>query len=355
MSLCERMDPDRVVVYTASMPGDLEHDATLPFPVYRDPASMLLPTPAVARRVVEVMRRHGCDRVLFGASAPLGLLAPRLRRAGARRIVALTHGHEVWWAKVPVTRQLLRRIGDSVDVLTYVSDWCRSGSHPPCHRRGCPDAAAGAGRRHREVHPGLRGSGDAQAARAPARHPGGGVHGADGAAEGPGHAGPAWPAVLAEVPDARLVLVGEGPRRSHVEELAERLGVADSVIVTGGVPWEDLPAYFDAADVFAMPCRTRVFGLEVEAFGIVFLEAAACGVPVVVGRSGGAPETVVPGETGALVDPRDPGALAGVLVGLLSRADREELGAAGRRRVAELWEWDRVAERLAVLLEVEQV
>ena len=98
-----------------------------------------------------------------------------------------------------------------------------------------------------------------------------------------------------------------------------------------------------------------VFGLEVEAFGIVFLEAAACGVPVVVGRSGGAPETVVPGETGALVDPLDPGALAGVLVGLLSRADREELGAAGRRRVAELWEWDRVAERLAVLLEVEQV
>jgi phosphatidylinositol alpha-1,6-mannosyltransferase len=110
------------------------------------------------------------------------------------------------------------------------------------------------------------------------------------------------------------VLVGEGPRRAHVEELAERLGVADSVILTGGVPWEDLPAYFDAADVFAMPCRTRVFGLEVEAFGIVFLEAAACGVPVVVGRSGGAPETVVPGE-GARSTRGTP-ALAGVLVGL---------------------------------------
>src|SRR3954449_541806 len=125
LALCEQMPPDEVVVYTASMPGGLEYDATLPFPVYRDLATTLLPTPAVARRTAEVLRRHGCDRVLFGASAPLGLLAPRLRRAGARRIVALTHGHEVWWAQAPMTRRLLRRIGDSVDVMTYVSQWCR--------------------------------------------------------------------------------------------------------------------------------------------------------------------------------------------------------------------------------------
>src|SRR4051794_39392874 len=92
LALCERMPSDEVVVYTASMPGDREYDATLPFPVYRDPATMLLPTPAVGRRTVEVLRRHRCDRVLFGASAPLGLLAPRLRSAGAQRVVALTHG-----------------------------------------------------------------------------------------------------------------------------------------------------------------------------------------------------------------------------------------------------------------------
>ena len=87
LALCERMPPDEVVVYTASMPGAQAYDAGLAFPVYRDPSSMLLPTPPVARRVVEVLRRHGCDRVVFGASAPLGLLAPALRRAGARRIV----------------------------------------------------------------------------------------------------------------------------------------------------------------------------------------------------------------------------------------------------------------------------
>lgn len=125
LALCQGLPPNEVVVYTASMPGDAEYDAGLPFPVYRDPASLLLPTPAVAHRVTGVMRRHGCDRVLFGASAPLGLLAPALRRAGARRLVALTHGHEVWWARVPGTRQVLRRVGDNVDVMTYVSEWCR--------------------------------------------------------------------------------------------------------------------------------------------------------------------------------------------------------------------------------------
>ena len=144
LSLCERLPPDEVVVYTASMPGDREYDAKLPFPVYRDPAGMLLPTPAVGRRVVEVMRRHGCDRVVFGASAPLGLLAPRLRRAGAKRLVALTHGHEVWWARVPGTRRLLRRIGDSVDVMTYVSEWCRARIAPALSADAASRERAGA-------------------------------------------------------------------------------------------------------------------------------------------------------------------------------------------------------------------
>ena len=125
LALCERMPRDEVVVYTASMPGDAEFDRTLNFPVYRDPSRILLPTPAVARRVATVFRDEGCDRVVYGASAPLGLLAPSLRRAGAVRQVALTHGHEVWWARVPIARSLLRRIGDNVDVMTYVSEWCR--------------------------------------------------------------------------------------------------------------------------------------------------------------------------------------------------------------------------------------
>lgn len=288
LSLAQNLPPDEVVVYTASMPGDLEYDAGLPFPVYRDPASMLLPTPAVARRVVDVMRRHDCDRVVFGASAPLGLLAPRLRRAGARRMVALTHGHEVWWARVPVTRQLLRRIGDSVDVMTYVSEWCRA--------RIAPALSADAATQMQRLSPGVDtdrfypgcGGGEVRerlgiprdapvvvcTARMVKR-------------KGQDTLVKAWPAVLRELPDARLLLVGDGPNRNAVERLARKLGVQESVTFTGSVPWDEVPAYTDAGDVYAMPVRSRIFGLESEAFGIVFLEAAACGLAIVAGRSGG--------------------------------------------------------------------
>jgi phosphatidylinositol alpha-1,6-mannosyltransferase len=296
-SVCEVLPVEDVVVYTASMPGDREYDAGLPYPVYRDPATMLLPTPAVGRRVVEVMRRHGCDRVIFGASAPLGLLGQRLRLAGAARLIALTHGHEVWWARVPVTRQLLRRIGSSVDVMTYVSEWCRDRIAPAL----TDDAAARMVRLSPVVdtdrfYPGC---GGAEVRRQLGISPEAPVvvctarmvkrKGQDTLVK-------AWPQVLAEIPDARLLLVGDGRYRSMVERLARRLGVRDSVIFTGSVPWEQMPAYTDAGDVFAMPVRSRLCGLEAEAFGIVFLEAAACGLPVVAGDSGGVREVVGPGS-----------------------------------------------------------
>jgi phosphatidyl-myo-inositol dimannoside synthase len=107
-SLCAGLPADQLVVYTASMPGDAVHDASLGYPVVRDRSRCLLPTPRVSRAAQEVVRRHGCDRVLFGAAAPLGLLAAGLRSAGVRRMVGLTHGHEVWWAHTPGARSLLR-------------------------------------------------------------------------------------------------------------------------------------------------------------------------------------------------------------------------------------------------------
>jgi phosphatidylinositol alpha-1,6-mannosyltransferase len=301
LELCKRMPPDEVVVYTASMPGDKEHDAGLPFPVYRDPSGMLLPTPAVGRRVAEVMRRHGCDRVVFGASAPLGLLAPRLRRAGARRIVALTHGHEVWWARVPVTRQLLRRIGDSVDVMTYVSEWCRERIATALSE----EAAAlmvrlSPGVDTDRFYPGCGGEKVRERYGIPPDAPVVVCVARMVKRKGQDTLIKAWPRVLQEVPDALLLLVGDGPQRKDLERLAQRTGVVDSVIFTGSVDWSEVPAHLDAGDVFAMPCRSRLFGLEVEAFGIVFLEAQACGLPVVAGRSGGAPEAIHP-DGGSLI------------------------------------------------------
>ena len=286
--LCDALSPEDVVVHTASMPGAEAFDRTLAYPVVRDPATTLLPTPAAGERVAATLRSFGCDRVVFGAAAPLGLLAPALRDAGARHLTAMTHGHEVWWASVPGTRGLLRRIGDSVDVLTYVSDYCRDRIEPAL-------SADGAARLTRlspnvDAHRFRPGVGGAEVRRRLAI--------ADDAPvvicvarlvrrKGQDTLVRIWPDVRARFPGAVLLLVGDGPQRARLERMVARRGLGDAVRFTGSVPWEEVPAHLDAADVFAMPCRDRRFGLEVEAFGIVFLEAAACGLPVVAGRSGG--------------------------------------------------------------------
>lgn len=345
LALCERMPPEEVVVYTASMAGDRAYDDGLAFRVHRDPHRVLLPTPAVARRVAAVLRESGCDQVVFGASAPLGLLAPALRRAGARRIVALTHGHEVWWARLPVTRQLLRRIGDSVDTLTYVSEWCRG--------RIAPALDARARARMARLSPGVDparffpGCGGAQTRRRLGLTPTTPVVVCTARLvrrKGQDTLVSAWPQVLATYPDAVLLLVGDGPDLGRLRRRARRLGVDRSVVLTGGVDWDRVPAYVDAGDVFAMPCRTRRWGLEPEAWGIVLLEAQACGLPVLVGRSGGAPETLGPGGRSVLVTER--AEVAGALVELLGESG------AGRREVTgpPRWTWRLAADRLEELL-----
>jgi phosphatidylinositol alpha-1,6-mannosyltransferase len=102
------------------------------------------------------------------------------------------------------------------------------------------------------------------------------------------------------------------------------------------------------ADVFAMPCRTRLGGLEVEGWGNVFIEAAACGTPVVVGDSGGAAESLIDGETGVLVDGRDVAGVAAAVGDLLADPERARaMGAAGRARVVRDHAWPDIAERLA--------
>jgi phosphatidylinositol alpha-1,6-mannosyltransferase len=161
----------------------------------------------------------------------------------------------------------------------------------------------------------------------------------------------AMPAIRQRVPGAALVIVGGGPYRSSLHKLAQRFGVGEHVVFTDGVPGEELPAHHAMADVFAMPCRTRGAGLDVEGLGIVYLEASATGVPVVAGRSGGAPETVRDGETGVVVDGWDVGAIAASVGDLLADPVRaKQMGEAGRRWVLERWQWAGQARRLAELL-----
>jgi phosphatidylinositol alpha-1,6-mannosyltransferase len=159
------------------------------------------------------------------------------------------------------------------------------------------------------------------------------------------------PSVRRRVPGATLVIVGGGAYEERLREMAAD-APDGSVLFTGQVPEHDLPRYYALADVFAMPCRTRLAGLEVEGWGNVFIEAAACAKPVVVGDSGGAREALVDGVTGILVDGGDVSRVAEAVAGLLSDPDRaREMGEAGRERVLRDHTWPRIADVLASWLQ----
>ena len=350
-ALAVRLPPADVVVYAPAWEGAPEFDASLPFPVVRHPASLMLPVPSVARRAAGIIERDGCDTVLFGAAAPLGLLAPRLRRAGARRLVAITHGHEAGWAALPGARAMLRRIGDSVDTVTYLGEYTRArlaGALSP--RAAARMTLLTPGVDTAEFHPGAGGAavrerlglGNAPVVVCVSRLV---------PRKGQDTLIHAWPAVRAAIPDALLLLVGDGPYRDGLRRLARRRGVAGSVIFASPVPRPELPAYFDAGNVFAMPCRTRRRGLDVEGLGMVYLEASATGLPVVGGDSGNAPDAIRDGETGYVVPGGDPGRLAGRLASLLADpASAAAMGEKGRAWVSQEWRWDLVSERLDKML-----
>jgi phosphatidyl-myo-inositol dimannoside synthase len=334
-----RLPADDVVVLTSRWRGCDEWDAQQAFRVVRHDTSVLLPTHAVRRHAVDLMQENGCTAVWFGAAAPLGLLASSLRSAGARRIVATTHGHEVGWAAVPAARGLLRRIASNVDVMTYLGDYTRTrlakaiGPYEDRLRRLVPgvDSALfrpGAGGLDRRATLGLA---DRPVIVCVSRLM---------PRKGQDMLVRALPAVRERNPDATLVLVGGGPSRDRLRRLAKDNEVGDHVIFSGSVEHADLPAWYGVGDVFAMPCRERLGGLDVEGLGMVFLEAAACGLPVVAGRSGGSVDAVRDGETGWIVAGGRPEPLARVLSDLLrDQAGSAAMGARGREWVSEEWSW----------------
>jgi phosphatidyl-myo-inositol dimannoside synthase len=349
-NLAVRQPPGSLVVYASTWRGAAKFDADQPFEVVRESTSVLLPTRRAARRSAELARAYGCDTVWFGAAAPLGLLAAGLRRrAGIEWAVAQTHGHEIGWAALPGARGLLRRIGRGVDVTTYLTEYQRVRLDRALHgltdlRPLAPGVDVDA------YHPDVDGSEIRQryglsdrpvvvcVSRLVPRK------GQDALIR-------ALPAIRRRVPDAALLIVSGGPHRPTLERLARQHGVDSAVVFTGGIEWAELPAHYAAGDVFAMPCRTRSGGLDVEGLGIVYLEASASGLPVVAGDSGGAPEAVREGETGYVVNGRDIDRIADRVATLL--VDRElarRMGAAGRAWVEREWRWETHADRMATLL-----
>jgi phosphatidylinositol alpha-1,6-mannosyltransferase len=347
-----QLPPDDLVVYAPRWRGDshVKFDAEQKFQVVRHPTTLMLPTPLVMRRAAKLLRSENCDTVWFGAAAPLAVMSPVLRRAGAERILASTHGHEVGWSMLPGARQTLRVIGEHTDVVTYVSKYTRArfssafgpnaaleylppGVDPDVFR---PDPAARTELRQRY------GLGDRPTILCLSRLV---------PRKGQDALIVAMRDIRERVDGAVLVIAGGGPYEEKLRGLAEALGVTDDVVFTGRVRSDELAAHHTLADVFAMPSRTRGAGLDVEGLGIVYLEASASGVPVVAGRSGGAPETVIEGKTGRVVDGRKIDQIVDALVGILADPEAAaRMGAAGRDWVEQQWRWDALGARLRHLL-----
>jgi len=347
-TLLSRLPPDRVAVLAPSWPGWREHDAAAPFPVHRWPTTFLWPTAELERRVRLLAAEHRADVILFGHGFPLPWMAPGLAARGIPS-VALTHGAELWIARTPALGWAQRRALGGVRRATAVSEYTAErlrraiGDEPPVTvlypgvdtERFSPDVDGSAtrdqfGLEDRRVI--------VCVSRLVPRK------GQDVLIRALGD-------VRRRVPDATLLLAGDGPSRAGLEALAAAEAPPDSVVFAGEVSPEDLAGVYAAGNVFAMPCRSRFAGMEVEGLGIVFLEAAACGKPVVAGRSGGAVEAVCDGETGLVVEGTELKAVALGLARLLGDpAEAARMGKAGRARIEAEFTWGESAAKLAGLL-----
>jgi phosphatidylinositol alpha-1,6-mannosyltransferase len=354
IGLIERRPFGQTIVYTSAQSGSESYDkawkSNFGVTVIRDRAKILLPTPRVARNLSKIIKESNIQVAAFGAAAPLGLLSAAMKRAGIRKTVALTHGHEVWWAKVFPFNLALRYIGATVDSLTYLGEFTQraiSGALSKSATAQMVKIAPGIDIDHfipqesNQLRKKLKLE-DKRVIVSVGRL----VH-----RKGQDHLIQALPEILKSVPNAHILMVGQGPYLSHLKKLVARYNVADHVSFIGRIQYAQLPQYICAGDVFVMPSRSRFFGLEVEGLGIVYLEASACGLPVIAGSSGGAPDAVLDGVTGFVVDGQNNHQIAAAAISLLSDIDQaQKMGAVGRAWIIENWRWEIWSQRFNDLL-----
>lgn len=344
-NLLIRAWPDETLVVGPAEDGAADHDATQPYAVIRTPGAVL-PTPAVLREVRDAAATHRPDVLVLGASWPLGELGRWLSRDPGVPIVALSHGLEAGLAGVGLGR-LVGRATRHLDALTTITEFTAGQLRP--HVEAARTVPLPPGVDPDAFHPEVDGSALRRAWGVPDGAPLVGCVSRLVRRKGQDRLLQAWPAIARAHPDAWLVVVGTGPLEAELRAAAAE---TERVVIAGGVPWSDLPAAYAALDLFVMPCRTRLAGTDVEGLGIVYLEAQACGVPAVAGCSGGAPEAVLPGRTGAVVDGDDRRAIAAAVTDLLADPERRrDMGRAGRAWVESTWAWDAIAARFRTLLE----
>ena len=345
MGLIERSPKGSIIVYTSAQGDTTSYDQgwlrDFGVEVIRDPSKILLPTPRVIRSVKKVIARDSIKQVFFGAAAPLAIMARSLRKKGVVNIVALTHGHEVWWAKLWPFSSAISFIGNNVDHLTYLGEFTKS--------EIAKALSIKAKSRLVKIAPGIDtdhfapDSGSIQLRRDLGLidkkvivSVGRLVH-----RKGQDFLIQSLPAILEKHPTAHILMVGEGPYRKDLTKIVEKLKLSQAVTFIGRIQYKDLPRYICAGDIFAMPSRSRLAGLEVEGLGIVYLEASSCALPVVAGRSGGAPDAVDEGITGFSVDGTSTVEISSVIIKLLDDpAKAKAMGTAGRSWIIEKWRWE---------------
>ncbi|MDA3027032.1 MAG: glycosyltransferase family 4 protein [Actinomycetota bacterium] len=342
--LVQGFDPDDVVVLTSKHTGWQEFDKQEKYPIFRHNTQMLLPTKAVGDQAITIIKEFNCDRVLFGASAPLGLLANRLKNHGIKKTVAITHGHEVGWAFTPGLKQTFQKIVKDVDKLTYLTKFTFEQISEAINSDQLE--------KFEQLTPGIdinmfnpenKTNGQSQKIRERFRLGNKPVVVCVSrlmARKGQNTLIEVWPEVLKKVPDAHLLIVGGGSLKQSLHKKTFDNNVHTSVTITGAVDWKELPGFYAAGDVFAMPVRTRNLGFDVEGLGIVYLEASATGIPVIAGNSGGAPEAVIDGVTGFVLNPNNQMILAEKIIELLLNKElSNRLGKQGRSWIEKQWQW----------------
>jgi len=316
--LWRRLPPDGVVVHTTPYEGADAFDAAQPFAVTRSREPWLLPGPHLARRVRRLAHRHDVDLVVIDPALPAGLIGPRL-----------DHPYAVIAAGGYAARECERALGRPLPAFVI----------PPGvdADRFRPSSAAEQVEARRRLNLQPEAATVVSVSRLVPRK------GMDTLVR-------AAALMAGARPDLRVVIAGEGRDRRRLTRLAGRLDAP--VELLGRLRDDDLAALYGCADVFAMLCRTRWGGLEQEGFGIVFLEAAAAGVPQVAGRSGGAHEAVIDSETGIVLDPATPQSAAAAIGALLDDPGRRrEMGDAARRRAGTEFSYDALAARLGRALD----
>jgi phosphatidylinositol alpha-1,6-mannosyltransferase len=345
MGLIERAPKGSIIVYTSTQGDTTSYDQgwlhDFGVEVIRDSSKILLPSPWVARRVKKVIARDSIKQVFFGAAAPLGLMARGLRRNGVVNIVALTHGHEVWWAKLWPFSSAISFIGRNVDHLTYLGEFTKneiSKALSPKDKSKLVKIAPGIDTDHFAPVPSsaeLRkdlGLADKKVIVSVGRL----VH-----RKGQDFLIQSMPAVLAKHPNAHILMIGEGPYREVLTKMVSELNLSEAVTFIGRIQYKELPRYICTGDIFVMPSRSRLAGLEVEGLGIVYLEASACALPVIAGRSGGAPDAVDEGVTGYSVDGTAALEVSKAIIKLFNDPVRaKEMGQAGRGWIIDKWRWE---------------